>query len=204
MEALPLSVSLLACGQGFPASPAINNRFVFFLLMCCCTFFNCRVSTQELVDYFFYALLRTQGEDTTEERSTASVVPVAEIPNIMRALGYYPTEQVGFRKFLLKKVCRWIGACLRWKILLSNNRTPVSRVFILCMGEGKWFASMGRQTMRHHDQGEGFSADPAALCTTPPVHLLLGSPPNLHFSPNRRLPTCQTRSSTRASPRPGR
>lgn len=52
------------------------------------------MSTQELVDYFFYALLRTQGEDTTEERSTASVVPVAEVPNIMRALGYYPTEQV--------------------------------------------------------------------------------------------------------------
>ncbi|CAM9977972.1 unnamed protein product [Scytosiphon promiscuus] len=48
---------------------------------------------QELVDYFFYALLRTQGEDTTDERSTASVVPLAEVPNIMRALGYYPTEQ---------------------------------------------------------------------------------------------------------------
>eukprot|EP00903_Cladosiphon_okamuranus_P005352 g5347.t1 len=48
---------------------------------------------EELVDYFFYAVLRTQGEDTTEERSTASVVPVAEVPNIMRALGYYPTEQ---------------------------------------------------------------------------------------------------------------
>ncbi|CAM9695874.1 unnamed protein product [Ectocarpus sp. 12 AP-2014] len=48
---------------------------------------------EELVDYFFYALLRTQGEDTTNERSTANAVPVAEVPNIMRALGYYPTEQ---------------------------------------------------------------------------------------------------------------
>lgn len=48
------------------------------------------------MDYFFYALLRTQGEDTTDERSTASVVPLAEVPNIMRALGYYPTEQVRF------------------------------------------------------------------------------------------------------------
>ncbi|CBJ27265.1 flagellar associated protein [Ectocarpus siliculosus] len=48
---------------------------------------------EELVDYFFYALLRTQGEDTTNERSTASAVPVEEVPNIMRALGYYPTEQ---------------------------------------------------------------------------------------------------------------
>lgn len=49
---------------------------------------------QELMDYFFYALLRTQGEDTTDERSTANVVPVTEVPNIMRALGFYPTEQV--------------------------------------------------------------------------------------------------------------
>ncbi|CAM9344740.1 unnamed protein product, partial [Sphacelaria rigidula] len=48
---------------------------------------------EELVDYFFYALLRTQGEDTTDARSTAEVVPVAEVPNIMRALGFYPTEQ---------------------------------------------------------------------------------------------------------------
>lgn len=46
------------------------------------------------MEYFFYALLRTQGEDTTSERSTSNVVPIAEVPNIMRALGYYPTEQV--------------------------------------------------------------------------------------------------------------
>ncbi|CAM9978678.1 unnamed protein product [Discosporangium mesarthrocarpum] len=48
---------------------------------------------EELVDYFYYGLLRTQGEDSREERSTPGVVPVAEVPNIMRALGYYPTEQ---------------------------------------------------------------------------------------------------------------
>lgn len=52
-------------------------------------------ANQEIVDYFFYALLRTQGEDTTAERSSADTVPLSEVPNIMRALGYYPTEQVG-------------------------------------------------------------------------------------------------------------
>lgn len=46
------------------------------------------------MEYFYYALLRTQGEDTTDERSTAGTVPLAEIPNIMRGLGFYPTEQV--------------------------------------------------------------------------------------------------------------
>lgn len=49
---------------------------------------------QELLDHFFLALIRTQGEDTTEERSTAGVVPISEVPNILRALGFYPTEQV--------------------------------------------------------------------------------------------------------------
>lgn len=87
---------LLSGGVSSCQQPVLT--FVCILLG---TFSNCRVPTQELVDYFFYALLRTQGEDTTEERSTASVVPVAEVPNIMRALGYYPTEQVGFRKFPL-------------------------------------------------------------------------------------------------------
>lgn len=51
-------------------------------------------ANQDIMDYFFYALLRTQGEDTTVERSSADNVPLSEIPNIMRALGYYPTEQV--------------------------------------------------------------------------------------------------------------
>lgn len=125
----------------------------------CCSFSNGRVRTQELVDYFFYALLRTQGEDTTEERSTASVVPVAEVPNIMRALGYYPTEQVGFGIVLLTNVGRRIevvGAGSRWfTFCFFDERKPVSRIFVLCMGEGtltfpvmyclEHFASMGKR-----------------------------------------------------------
>lgn len=86
--------------------------------------------TQELVDYFFYALLRTQGEDTTDERSTAGVVPVAEVPNIMRALGFYPTEQVnslgsayGTRPY--------IGKRAKQRHLLWNSSMP--RVYAACM-----------------------------------------------------------------------
>lgn len=52
------------------------------------------LANQEIVDYFYYSLLRTQGEDTTVERSSADNIPLSEVPNIMRALGYYPTEQV--------------------------------------------------------------------------------------------------------------
>lgn len=67
-------------------------------------FHSCIAFLQELIDYFFYALLRTQGEDTTDERSTANVVPVTEVPNIMRALGFYPTEQVGHESVIQTEI----------------------------------------------------------------------------------------------------
>jgi len=47
---------------------------------------------EEIADYFYYAQLRSQGEDTTSPRRTTGRVPLAELPNLMRALGYYPTE----------------------------------------------------------------------------------------------------------------
>lgn len=47
----------------------------------------------ELEDYFYYAQMRSQGVDSTEEREISTTIPISEIPFIMRALGYYPTEQ---------------------------------------------------------------------------------------------------------------
>jgi Ca2+-binding EF-hand superfamily protein len=47
---------------------------------------------EELVDFFYYAQLRCQGEDTTSPRKAEGLVPLSEIPNLMRALGFYPTE----------------------------------------------------------------------------------------------------------------
>ncbi|KAL1528602.1 hypothetical protein AB1Y20_009940 [Prymnesium parvum] len=48
---------------------------------------------QEMVDYFYYAQLRTQGEDTTEPRRITGLVPIGEVGNLMRSLGYYPSEK---------------------------------------------------------------------------------------------------------------
>jgi WD40 repeat protein len=48
---------------------------------------------QDMVDYFYYSQLRAQGEMSTDTRSTDGRVPLEEIPNLMRALGYYPTER---------------------------------------------------------------------------------------------------------------
>ena len=48
---------------------------------------------EEMRDYFYYAQLRAQGEDTTEPRRITGRVPVSEIANLMRAFGYYPSER---------------------------------------------------------------------------------------------------------------
>lgn len=47
----------------------------------------------ELRDYFFYSQLRTQGVSSKEQRKVTGRVPLTEIPNIMRALGFYPTQK---------------------------------------------------------------------------------------------------------------
>lgn len=47
----------------------------------------------ELEDYFYYAQIRSQGVDTTDTRQVSTKVPLGQVPYIMRALGFYPTEQ---------------------------------------------------------------------------------------------------------------
>jgi len=48
---------------------------------------------QELLDYFYYAQLRQQGLATTSPREITGKISVEEAINMMRALGFYPTEQ---------------------------------------------------------------------------------------------------------------
>ncbi|EGZ30727.1 hypothetical protein PHYSODRAFT_472163 [Phytophthora sojae] len=47
----------------------------------------------EIVDYFYLAQLRVQGEDATAAREITAQIPLREIPNVMRALGFYPTDE---------------------------------------------------------------------------------------------------------------
>jgi len=48
---------------------------------------------EDLIDLFYYAQLRSQGENTTAPREVNGRVPLTEIPNLVRALGYFPSEQ---------------------------------------------------------------------------------------------------------------
>lgn len=47
---------------------------------------------REIVDYFYYAQIRLQGEETTAKRELLGAVPFSQIPNLFRALGFYPSE----------------------------------------------------------------------------------------------------------------
>ncbi|XP_069727142.1 cilia- and flagella-associated protein 251 isoform X2 [Phaenicophaeus curvirostris] len=48
---------------------------------------------RELEDYFYYAQLHSQGIDTLETRQVSTHIPLEEIPSVMRAMGFYPSEK---------------------------------------------------------------------------------------------------------------
>ncbi|KAK4470367.1 hypothetical protein MN116_005929 [Schistosoma mekongi] len=47
---------------------------------------------EEMKDYFYYSMIRTQGIRCMDERKTSLIIPITEIPSVMRAVGFYPTE----------------------------------------------------------------------------------------------------------------
>eukprot|EP00747_Dinoflagellata_sp_TGD_P162072 gnl/TRDRNA2_/TRDRNA2_179268_c0_seq1.p1 gnl/TRDRNA2_/TRDRNA2_179268_c0~~gnl/TRDRNA2_/TRDRNA2_179268_c0_seq1.p1 ORF type:complete len:1006 (+),score=189.41 gnl/TRDRNA2_/TRDRNA2_179268_c0_seq1:58-3075(+) len=46
----------------------------------------------DMKDYFYYSQIRSQDEDTTKARKLDGTIPVEEIPHLMCALGYFPTQ----------------------------------------------------------------------------------------------------------------
>lgn len=48
---------------------------------------------RELQDYFYYAQIRNQGVDTLETREISTRIAIDEIPFVVRAMGFYPSEQ---------------------------------------------------------------------------------------------------------------
>lgn len=48
---------------------------------------------QELEDYFYYSQLRSQGIDTMETRQVSEHICLSELPFVMRAIGFYPSEE---------------------------------------------------------------------------------------------------------------
>nr|XP_010598195.1 cilia- and flagella-associated protein 251 [Loxodonta africana] len=48
---------------------------------------------RELEDYFYYSQLRSQGIDTMETREVSEHICLSELPYVMRAIGFYPSEE---------------------------------------------------------------------------------------------------------------
>ncbi|KAI9100552.1 quinon protein alcohol dehydrogenase-like superfamily, partial [Phlyctochytrium arcticum] len=48
---------------------------------------------REMEDYFYYAQLRSQGEDAMRNRQISTTVDLNEVPSIMQAMGYYLSFQ---------------------------------------------------------------------------------------------------------------
>ena len=47
---------------------------------------------QDMNDFFYYSMIRSKKENTTKKRNMGLRVPVDQLPNLMRAMGYYPTN----------------------------------------------------------------------------------------------------------------
>ena len=48
---------------------------------------------KEMEDLFFYGQLRHQGLSRMTRREVSDKLPLAEVPQLMRALGFYPSER---------------------------------------------------------------------------------------------------------------
>jgi hypothetical protein len=46
-----------------------------------------------LKDFFYYSQIRSNDEHTTKARKLDDKVPLKAIEEMMRAMGYYPTEK---------------------------------------------------------------------------------------------------------------
>ncbi|XP_077571216.1 cilia- and flagella-associated protein 251 [Stigmatopora nigra] len=48
---------------------------------------------REIEDFFYYCQIHNQGLDSMDTRQLSTKIPLTELPSLMRALAYFPTEQ---------------------------------------------------------------------------------------------------------------
>eukprot|EP00731_Ephydatia_muelleri_P022631 Em0015g214a len=104
----------------------------------------------ELEEFFYYAQIRSQGPDTTCTRQVSTDVDVVQIPYVMRAIGFYPSEQevddmlneVKFSKFVEtgKNITSinledFIKLYINHRPAFGLSPAELSRAFVVLSGE---------------------------------------------------------------------
>ena len=94
----------------------------------------------DIVDYFYYCQLRTQGEAAMDVRDTSGKISVEQIPYLCRAIGFYPNEdeivnmvnEVRYSDFMKTGVHRTHVTFNEFVKLYLNHRpvNPVSNAHI--------------------------------------------------------------------------
>lgn len=59
----------------------------------------------EMKDLFYYAQILHQSENTTAARIVSDTVAIEQIPNLMRAIGYFPTIKEVFLVLCYIRLC---------------------------------------------------------------------------------------------------
>lgn len=73
---------------------------------------------KDVVDYFYYAQVRSQGEATTARRTITGKVPMTQVANLMRALGHYPSERE-VAQIIFELVQQYAGGNLKEAVSLD-------------------------------------------------------------------------------------
>jgi WD40 repeat protein/Ca2+-binding EF-hand superfamily protein len=117
----------------------------------------------QLLDFFYYSQLKTQGLDSTKPRKITGRIPTSEAIELMRALGFYPTEkQIENIIFEVKSDQNGAQGAEKGQISLEQfiklyiNHRPVAGI-----GSGEIEAAFstlgGQESLQIHDDGEALS-----------------------------------------------
>ncbi|KAK4875206.1 hypothetical protein RN001_011628 [Aquatica leii] len=87
---------------------------------------------KEMQDLFYYMQILHQGENTVLPRNVSDCIPVSELPDLMRAVGFYPSEyeienmivDLKYRDFDLTKTLKDEVSFLEFIQLYINYRPP--------------------------------------------------------------------------------
>lgn len=117
---------------------------------------------QEICDFFAYAQIRSEGEGSTDPRRAGDTLPLSEVPNLVRALGYYPTEAEV--DALLQEV-RHAGGEAGKAVVDSVSLATVIRLFVNhrpVLGVGKGAIAQALALVRESEEDAEMGAEVSA------------------------------------------